>query len=75
MPGAPRRRVRLGAPPVDGKANGALIAWAANAFGVPKARVELLHGTTGRQKVLAISFHSADALAAAQVQVATWMAG
>ncbi len=68
-------RVRLGAPPVDGKANAALIAWAVEAFGVPKARVELLHGATGRQKVLAISFDSADALAAAQTQVATWMAG
>ena len=28
-------RVRLGAPPVDGKANAALIDWAAAAFGVP----------------------------------------
>ena len=35
-------RVRLGAPPVDGKANAALIAWAANAFGVPKARLAAL---------------------------------
>ena len=29
-------RVRVGAPPVDGKANEALIAWASKAFGVPK---------------------------------------
>lgn len=68
-------RVRLGAPPVDGKANAALIAWAAEAFGVPKAQVELLHGATGRLKVLAIGFDSADALAATQTQVTTWMAG
>ena len=67
-------RVRLGAPPVDGKANAALIAWAAEAFGVPKARVELLHGATGRQKVLAIDFDAAADLVAAQAQVATWMA-
>ena len=33
-------RVRLAAPPVDGKANAALIAWAARAFGVPKASVQ-----------------------------------
>lgn len=68
-------RVRLGAPPVDGKANAALIDWAAQAFGVPKARVELLHGAAGRQKVLAVAFDSAAELAAAQAQVADWMAG
>ncbi|WP_431777295.1 DUF167 domain-containing protein [Ottowia caeni] len=30
-------RVRLGAPPVDGKANAALLEWATQAFGVSKA--------------------------------------
>ena len=34
-------RVRLAAPPVDGKANAALIAWAAAALGVPRAQVAL----------------------------------
>ncbi len=67
-------RVRLGAPPVDGKANAALIDWAAVAFGVPKKQVELLHGATGRQKVLGVSFDSADARLVAQEQVARWMA-
>ena len=67
-------RVRLGAPPVDGKANAALIAWAAKAFGVPKAQVELLHGAAGRQKVLAIQFDTDAELAAAQSRVAAWMA-
>ena len=67
-------RVRLGAPPVDGKANAALIAWAAEVFGVPKVRVELLHGAAGRQKVLAIGFDSPAELADAQGQVAGWMA-
>lgn len=68
-------RVRLGAPPVDGKANAALIAWAAQAFGVPKSQVELLHGASGRQKVLGVRLDSAAELAAAQAQVARWMAG
>lgn len=68
-------RVRLGAPPVDGKANAALIDWAAEAFGVPKKQVELLHGAAGRQKVLGVSFDSTGALLAAQAQVARWMAG
>jgi uncharacterized protein (TIGR00251 family) len=67
-------RVRLGAPPVDGKANAALIDWAARAFGVPKASVDLLHGSSGRQKLLGIHFNNPSTLAAAQAQVARWMA-
>lgn len=51
-------RVRLGAPPVDGKANEALIAWAAEAFDIGRKQVELLHGAAGRQKVLALHFGS-----------------
>ena len=68
-------RVRLAAPPVDGKANAALIDWAAAAFGVPKKQVELLHGAAGRQKVLGLHFADAAALAAARAHVARWMAG
>ena len=68
-------RVRLQAPPVDGKANAALIAWAAAALGVPRSQVELLHGASGRQKVLGVRFDDAAALAAAQAQIAQWLAG
>jgi len=67
-------RMRLGAPPVDGKANAALIEWAADAFGVSKSSVELLHGAAGRQKVLGISFGSESDLLVARQQVARWMA-
>ena len=67
-------KIRLAAPPVDGKANAALIAWAAKAFGVPKAQVELLHGASGRQKLLGVQFVDEAALAAAQALVAQWMA-
>ena len=67
-------RVRLAAPPVDGKANAALIDWAAAAFGVPKKQVELLHGAAGRQKVLGIRFDSQAELQAAQALVARWRA-
>ena len=67
-------RVRLAAPPVDGKANTALIAWAAQAFGVPRSRVELLHGAAGRQKVLGVHFDSQAELQAAQALVARWRA-
>lgn len=66
-------RVRLAAPPVDGKANAALLAWAARAFGLPKSRVELLHGAGGRHKLLQMRFDSPQALAEAQALVKGWM--
>jgi len=47
-------RVRLQAPPVDGKANARLIAFLAETFGVPQRQVELVSGTHARSKVLRI---------------------
>ncbi len=67
-------RVRLAAPPVDGKANAALIDWAAAAFDIPKKQIELLHGASGRRKLLALRFATCAELAAAQARVAAWMA-
>ena len=66
-------KIRLAAPPVDGKANAALLAWAAAAFGVRRADVQLLSGAGARQKLLGIAFASAQALADAREQVARWM--
>ena len=43
-------RVRLNAPPVDGKANAALQSWLAAELGLPKRAVQLLHGQTARRK-------------------------
>ncbi|MDO8931715.1 MAG: DUF167 family protein [Rhodocyclaceae bacterium] len=43
-------KIRLAAPPVDGKANEALIAFLAKALGVPKAHVDLVAGQTSRAK-------------------------
>ena len=48
-------RVRLRAPPVDGKANARLIAFLAEVFGVPRRRVEILSGHHARSKVLRIA--------------------
>jgi uncharacterized protein (TIGR00251 family) len=45
-----RVRVRLQAPPVDGRANAALVEFLAEAFGVPRARVTIEHGLAGRDK-------------------------
>jgi len=43
-------KVRLGAPPVDGKANDCLIAFLAERLDIPKSRVVLESGTTSRSK-------------------------
>lgn len=43
-------KIRITAPPVDGKANAHLQKYLAEVFGVPRAQVELLHGETGRRK-------------------------
>ena len=48
-------RVRLHAPPVDGKANEALVAWLAAELGLPRRGVTLLRGDTARRKVLTIA--------------------
>ena len=43
-------KIRLCAPPVDGAANAALIEFLADAFSLPRARVQLLSGATSRNK-------------------------
>lgn len=48
-------KVRLAAPPVEGRANDELIAFMAKAFGVPKRNVVILSGETGRNKRVRIS--------------------
>ena len=45
-----RRKLRLAAPPVEGKANAALIAFIAAAYGVPKRNVTIDAGEHSRQK-------------------------
>jgi uncharacterized protein YggU (UPF0235/DUF167 family) len=47
-------RLRLAAPPVEGKANEALIAWLAAALGLPKRGARLLRGTTARRKQVVV---------------------
>ncbi len=48
-------RVRLQAPPVDGKANLALQAWLAEQLGIARAAIELLRGDTARRKQLRVA--------------------
>jgi uncharacterized protein (TIGR00251 family) len=47
--------VRVKAPPVDGKANAALIALVAEHFGVRKAQVSIRSGASGRLKLVQIA--------------------
>ena len=49
-----RIKVSLDAPPVDGEANAALIAFFAKALKRPKRDVQLVRGDTSRQKTLAL---------------------
>lgn len=55
-------RVRLQAPPVDGKANAALVAFLAQAFGLPRRDVIMLQGAAGRHKRVLLRGLTADAL-------------
>lgn len=53
-------RVRLAAPPVDGKANEALIEWVAESLGLPRRAVSLVRGQTSRRKWLALEGSMAE---------------
>ncbi len=56
-------KIRLAAPPVDGKANECLVAFLAKELEVPQAQVELASGATSRRKRLRIIGASAEAIA------------
>ena len=47
--------IRLKAPPVDGKANAALIGFLAKAAGVARSRVEIVRGANSREKSVRVS--------------------
>jgi uncharacterized protein (TIGR00251 family) len=49
-----RLKIRITAPPVDGKANDHLIKWLSKLFKVPKSHIDILQGELGRQKTLRI---------------------
>ncbi len=45
-------RVRVSAPPADGKANDALLRLLAKALGVPPSRLSIVSGASSRTKVV-----------------------
>ena len=57
--------IRISAPPVDGKANAALITFVAKTIGVPKGAVTIIRGETSRTKVIRVAGRAADDVHAA----------
>ena len=55
-------KVRLTAPPIDGAANDALIALLAQCLGLHKRDIQIVHGTTGRHKIVEITGMHAEAI-------------
>lgn len=53
-------RLRLQAPPVEGKANQALVKWLAGCLGVPQQAVTLARGEASRRKQLRVSAEAAS---------------
>lgn len=47
-------KVRLSAPPVDNEANNALIEFLSDILGVPKSKLDIVAGNTGRDKLISI---------------------
>jgi uncharacterized protein (TIGR00251 family) len=50
-----RLKVQIAAPPVDGEANAALVAFVADALGVRRADVSVAAGEAGRRKSVRIA--------------------
>jgi uncharacterized protein (TIGR00251 family) len=48
-------KVHLTAPPVEGKANDALVKFLASVLEVPASRVEIVAGANGRDKLVAVT--------------------
>ena len=48
-------KVALAAPPVDGKANAALVRWLASALDVPRREVKIISGLSSRRKVVRVA--------------------
>ena len=57
-------KVKVQAPPVEGRANDALCQFLAETLGVPRRAVSLVRGETSRQKLVRISGLTREALRA-----------
>ncbi len=60
----PQLKVALKAPPIEGRANEALIVFLAEFFALSRSKVTIAHGETGRSKLILLAgVKKADALA------------
>ena len=55
-------KVHIAAAPVDDQANKELVKFMAEVLGVPKSRIDIVAGATGRDKLIAVLDMDADAL-------------
>jgi uncharacterized protein (TIGR00251 family) len=53
-------KIHIAAPPVDDKANEELIKFLSDILGVPKSRIEIVAGLTGRDKLVSVIDMDAD---------------
>ena len=53
-------KLRLAAPPVEGRANEALVEFLAETLGVPKSSIRIVKGGAARQKTVLVAAPQAD---------------
>ena len=69
--GRPTLQLRVAAPPVEGAANAALVAYVAEALRMQKSDVAIVSGQRGRLKLLELTGNAAALLA----RLAEWVGG
>lgn len=55
-------KIRLTAPPVEGKANNALIKYLSEVLDIPSSKIDIVAGDTGRDKIVSIIDADSDAI-------------
>jgi hypothetical protein len=53
-------KIHIAAPPVDGEANAELISFLATVLNIPKSRLEIVAGQSGRDKLISVIDMDAD---------------
>jgi len=55
-------KIHITAAPVDGEANSELIKFLSDLLGIPKSRIDIVAGTTGRDKIVSVLDMDSDTL-------------
>lgn len=55
-------KVRLNAPPVDGKANEALVKFLSKEYDIPRSQIKIVSGETSRDKVVELPLEMSQIL-------------